>query len=153
MLGPRPRHPHLRTPRRKRPATTEHACAHSRRKEREMNENNIGNKRHTNKNKNRTYNKNRIRYERGMNNKGWWGTTADNRMPPRGAVGEPRRTPSTNTNWFSNRAKEESAVSKSSERPRDLEGTIADIASIKSCNNRGFRSNESRLRRIENRKL
>ena len=147
----RPRHRRLRVPRRPGSTTTTNACAHSRRNRNLGNRNSNEQKRQTDKNNRRCCNKNRARYNSWVNNKGWWGTTADNRMPPRGAVGEPRRTPSTNTNWFSNRAEEESAVSKSSERPRDPEGTITNTTSMKNCNKRGFRSKESRLRRIENR--
>ena len=100
--------------------------------------------------KSKTYNKNRSRYDSWLNNKGWWGTTADNRMPPRGTVGEPRRIPSTSANMVSNRAREESAVSKSFERPRDQTDQITQNPSPSSNKKRGYRSNESRIRRIQN---
>ena len=74
-------------------------------------------------------------------------------MPPRGTVGEPRRTPRTITNWFSNRAKGKSAVSKSLQGPRDQFNNEDGNTSIKRNNKRGFRSRESRIRRIERRTI
>ena len=56
----------------------------------------------------RTYIKNRTRYNRWLENKGWWGTTADNRVPPRGTVGEPRHISSMNANLVSNHARNKS---------------------------------------------
>ena len=67
----------------------------------------------------RTYNKNRARYNKWIENKGWWGTTADNRVPPRGTMGEPRYIRSTNANLVSNRTRNKPAESKPFERPRD----------------------------------
>ena len=67
----------------------------------------------------RSYNKNRTRYNRWLENKGWRGTTADNRVPPRGTVGEPRHIRSMNANRVSNHAKNKPAESKPFERPRD----------------------------------
>ena len=67
----------------------------------------------------RTYNKNRTRYRRLLENKGWWGTTADNRVPPRGTVGEPRHISSMNANMVSNHTGNKSAASKPFDRPRD----------------------------------
>ena len=69
----------------------------------------------------RTYNKNRIRYDKWLENKGWWGTTADNRVPPRGTVGEPRHIRSTSANLVSNRTKNKPAEAKPFERPRDTD--------------------------------
>ena len=46
---------------------------------------------------NTTYNRNRARYNSWLTNKGWRGTIADNRVPPRGAVGEPRHILSPST--------------------------------------------------------
>ena len=86
-LRPQPHHRRLREPRRLGQATLTLTDSQSR----------------THPRRNRTYNKNRSRYNSWVNNKGWWGTTADNRMPPRGTVGEPRRIPSTNANMVSNR--------------------------------------------------
>ena len=56
----------------------------------------------------RTCSKNRTRYSRWLENKGWWGTTADNRVPPRGTVGEPRHISSMNANLVSNHARNKS---------------------------------------------
>ena len=99
----------------------------------------------------RTY-KNLTRYNRWLENKGWWGTEADSRVPPRGTVGEPRHIRSVNANLVSNHAKNKPAESKPSDRPRD---TVAlqkqDTSEEKRCK-RGKRSNEARMRRIEQRK-
>ena len=67
----------------------------------------------------RTYHKNRTRYNIWLENKGWWGTTAGNRVPPRGTVGEPRHISSMNANLVSNHARNKSAESKPFDRPRD----------------------------------
>ena len=78
------------------------------------------------KNRNiRTYNKNKTRYDKWLENKGWWGTTADSRVPPRGTVGEPRHIRSTNANLVSNRTKNKPAESKPFERPRDTYSYIS----------------------------
>ena len=69
----------------------------------------------------RTYDKNRTRYDKWLENKGWRGTTADNRVPPRGTAGEPRHIRSTNANLVSNRTKNKPAESKPFERPRDTD--------------------------------
>ena len=66
-----------------------------------------------------TYSNDRIRYNSWLANKGWRGTIADNRVPPRGAVGEPRRILSTNTTVVSSRMRYVPAASKPLERPRD----------------------------------
>ena len=67
----------------------------------------------------RTYSKNRARYNKWTENKGWRGTIADNRVPPRGTVGEPRHIRSTTANLVSNRTRNKPAESKPFERPRD----------------------------------
>ena len=99
----------------------------------------------------RTY-KNRTRYNRWLVNKGWWGTTADNRVPPRGTVGEPRHISSTNANMVSNHARDKPAESKPFGRPRDSEIVQEQSTSERRQNKRGRRSNEAGLRIIEDRK-
>ena len=100
----------------------------------------------------RTYNKNRTRYNRWLENKGWWGTTADNRVPPRGTVGEPRNISSMNANLVSNRARNKSAESKPFDRPPGSVLLQDQNTSEKKQSKRGKISNEARLRRIEQRK-
>ena len=73
-------------------------------------------------------------------------------MPPRGMVGEPRQILSTNANIDSNHARDRPAASKPFGRPRDPPVMIEYNTSIGKRNKRGRRSNEARLRRIENRK-
>ena len=85
-------------------------------------------------------------------NQGWWGTTADNRVPPRGTVGEPRQILSTNTNMVTNRARDKPAASKPFDKPRDPVVAIEYDTSRENTNKRGTRPNEARLRRMENRK-
>ena len=110
-----------------------------------------------NANKNRgsrnvkTYNKNRARYNKWIENKGWWGTTADNRVPPRGTVGEPRHISGMNANMVSNHARDKSAASKPFDRPRGSVMIQKQNTSEKKRIKRGKRSNEARLRRIEQR--
>ena len=99
-----------------------------------------------------TYNKNRTRYNRWLENKGWWGTTADNRVPPRGTVGEPRHISSMNAVLVSNHARNKSAESKPFDRPRDSVLLQDQSISEKKQSRRGNISNEARLRRIEQRK-
>ena len=100
----------------------------------------------------RTYNKNRTRYNRWLVNKGWGGTTADNRVPPPGTVGEPRHISGVNANMVYNHARGKSASSKPFDRPRDSIILQEQNTSEKRHNKRGKRSNEARLRRIEQRK-
>ena len=99
----------------------------------------------------RTYNKNRARYDKWIENKGWWGTTADNRVPPRGTVGEPRHNRSTNANLVSNRTRNKPAESKPFKRPRDKDIPQERYTSEEK-HKRGKISNEVKLRRIEQRK-
>ena len=99
-----------------------------------------------------TSNKNRTRYDKWLENKGWWGTTADDRVPPRGTVGEPRHIRSTNANLVSNRTKNKPAESKPSERPRDTDIYYERDTSGETRYKRGKRSNDARMRRIEQRK-
>ena len=110
-----------------------------------------------NKNRNinttrRTYNKNRTRYDRWLENKGWWGTKADNRVPPRGTVGEPRHILNMNANLVSSHARNKSAESKPFDRPRDSATLQKQNTSERKQSERGKRSNEARARRIEQRK-
>ena len=100
----------------------------------------------------RTYNKNRTRYNRWLENKGWWGTTADNRVPPRGTVGEPRHISSMNANLVSNHARNKSAESKPFDRPRDSVLLQDQNTSEIKQSRRGKISNQARLRRIEQRR-
>ena len=100
----------------------------------------------------RTYNKNRTRYNRWLENKGWWGTTADNRAPPRGTVGEPRHVSSMNANLVSSHAKNKPAESKPFDRPRDSVTVQNQDTSEKKRSKRGRISNEASLRRIEQRR-
>ena len=86
-----------------------------------------------------TYSDNRIRYNSWLANKGWWGTIADNRVPPRGAVGEPRRILSTNTNVVSNRMRYVPGASKPLARPRDQVAFVEHATSNRSRTNRGKR--------------
>ena len=85
-----------------------------------------------------------------LTDKGWWGTIADNRVPPRGTVGEPRQTLSPNTSMVINRTNEMPAASKPFDRPRDPVVTAEHDTFKTKQNNRGTRPNESRFRRIEN---
>ena len=100
----------------------------------------------------RTCYKNLTRYKRWLENKGWWGTKADSRVPPRGTVGEPRNIRSMNANLVNNHAKNMLAESKPFDRPRD---TVTlqkqDTSEEKRCK-RGRRSNEARMRRTEQKK-
>ena len=89
----------------------------------------------------------RMRYNSWLANKGWWGTIADNRVPPRGAVGELRRILSTSTNVFSNRTRYVPAASKPLERPRDRVEFVGHDTSNRSRISRGKRSNESRFKK------
>ena len=98
------------------------------------------------------YNKNRTRYERWLENKGWWGKKADNRVPPRGTVGEPRHILSVNANLVSSHTRNKSAESKPFDRPRDTATFQKQNTSEKKQSRRGKRSNEARMRRIEQRK-
>ena len=100
----------------------------------------------------RIYNKNRARYNKWTENKGWWGTIADNRVPPRGTVGEPRHIQSTNANLVSNRTEDKPAESKPFGRPRDKGFLHKRYTSEKERHKRGKRSNEARMRRTEQRK-
>ena len=100
----------------------------------------------------RTYDKNRARYYKLLGNGGWWGTTADNRVPPRGTVGELRHIRSTNANLVSNRARNKPAESKPFERPRDKVIPQERYTSEEKRHRRGKRSNEAKMRRIEQRK-
>ena len=90
---------------------------------------------------NHTYNNNRSRNKNWLTNMGWWGTTADNRVPPRGTVGEPRQILSASTNMVSNRAKDRPAASKPFDRPRDSVLPQEQNTSEKKHNKRGKRSN------------
>ena len=118
------------------------------------------NKHNTHKERNRTghykkkhnRHKNIIGYNRWLDNKGWWGTTADNRVPPRGTVGEPRHISSMNANSVCNHARNKSAESKPFDRPRDSVLLQDQNTSEKKQSRRGQISNEARLRRIEQRK-
>ena len=94
----------------------------------------------------------RARYNKWIENKGWWGTTADNRVPPRGTVGEPRRIRSTSANLVSNRTRNKPAESKPFERPRDKDTLQERYTSEEKRHKRGKRSNEARMRRIDKRK-
>ena len=100
----------------------------------------------------RTYNTNRTRYNRWLVNTGWWGTTADNRVPPRGTVGEPRHISGMNANMVSNHARDKSAASKPFDRPQDSVILQEQNTSEKKQIRRGQKSNEARLRIIEQRK-
>ena len=100
----------------------------------------------------RTYNKNRARYNKWLENKGWWGTTADNRVPPRGTVGERRHIRSTNANLVSNRARNKPAESKPFERLRDKAIPQERYTSEEKRHKREKRSNEAKMRRIDQRK-
>ena len=77
---------------------------------------------------------------------------ADNRVPPRGTVGEPRHIRSVNANLVSNHTLNKPAESKPFDKPR---GTATlqkqDTPEEKQCK-RGKRVNEARMRRIEQRK-
>ena len=79
-------------------------------------------------------------------------TTAVNRVPPRGTVGEPRHIRSTNANLVSNRTKNKPAESKPSERPRDTVIYHEWDTSGEKRYKRGKISNEAKMRRIEQRK-
>ena len=98
----------------------------------------------------RTYNNHISRYNSWLTNKGWWGTTADNRVPPRGTVGEARQILSTNAHMVSNRARDRLAASKPFERPRDPVVAVEYDISREKRSKRGITSNEARLIIIEN---
>ena len=85
-------------------------------------------------------------------NKGWRGTKADNRVPPRGKMGEPRHISSMNANLVSSHARNESAESKPFDRPWDAAILQKQNTSEKKHNKRGKKSNEAKMRRIEQRK-
>ena len=91
----------------------------------------------------RAHNKNRTRYNIWLVNKGWWGTTADSRVPPRGTVGEPRRISSMNANMVNNHAGDKPAASKPFGRPRGSEIMQGQSISERRQNTRGRRSNEA----------
>ena len=97
------------------------------------------------------HNTNRTRYEKRLEHKGWRGMKADNRVSPRGTVGKPRHIRSVNANLVSNHTKNKPAESKPFDRPRD---TVTlqkqDTSEGKKCK-RGKRSNEVRMRRVEQR--
>ena len=83
---------------------------------------------------------------------GYDSMTADNRVPPRGTVGEPRHISSMNANLVSTHARNKSAASKPFDRPRDSVLLQDQNTSEKKQNRRGKRSNEAGPRRIEQRK-
>ena len=99
----------------------------------------------------RTYNKNRTRYDRWLENKGW-GMKADSRVPPRGTVGEPRHILSMNANLVSNYVRNKSAESNPFDRPRGSAMLQDQNTSEKKQSKRGKISNEARMGRIEQRK-
>ena len=84
------------------------------------------------------YNRNRARYDRWLTNKGWRGTIADNRVPPRGAVGEPWHSLSPNTNMVNNRTREMPAASK----PLILKGRGVKLNSLSVIPPRGNKPRE-----------
>ena len=96
--------------------------------------------------------KSRARYTKWLENKGWRGTEADNRVPPRGTVGEPRHIRSMNANLVSSHARNKPAESKPFDRPRGTATLQKQNTSEEKQCKRGKRSNEARMRRIEQRK-
>ena len=102
-----------------------------------------------------TYNKNRTRYERLLENKGWWGAKADNRGASTrygGRTATYSEIRSMNANLLSSHARNKCAESKPCDRPRNTATLQKQSTSEKKLCRRGKRSNEARVRRIEQRK-